>query len=139
AGATAAPIHAGAGTSMSDLTELTITELAPLLRDRKASPVEVTEAYLERIEHLDTRLNSYILVTADAARVSARQAEQEIAHGDYRGPLHGVPLGVKDLFDLAGTPTTLGSKILRNNVAENDATVVQRLKEARSEERRVGE
>jgi aspartyl-tRNA(Asn)/glutamyl-tRNA(Gln) amidotransferase subunit A len=120
----------GAGTSMSDLTELTITELAPLLRDRKASPVEVTEAYLERIEHLDPRLNSYILVTADAARESARQAEQEIAHGDYRGPLHGVPLGVKDLFDLAGTPTTLGSKILRNNVAANDATVVQRLKEA---------
>jgi aspartyl-tRNA(Asn)/glutamyl-tRNA(Gln) amidotransferase subunit A len=114
----------------SDPCELDITELAPLLRDRSLSPVELTESYLARIERLDPRLNTYIKVLPEQAREAAREAEVEIGRGGWRGPLHGVPLGLKDLFDLAGVPTTMGSKILRNNVPEVDATVVSRLKAA---------
>src|SRR5689334_16993002 len=115
---------------MSELTNLDITELAPLLRDRRVSPVEVTDAYLARIERLDPALNTYIRVTPDAARAAARQAETDIQSGGWRGPLHGVPLGIKDLFDVAGVPNTMGSKILADNVPSEDATVVARLKAA---------
>ncbi len=113
-----------------DPSDLDIAELAPLLRDRSLSPVEVTESYLGRIERLDPRLNTYIRVLPEQAREAAREAETEIGRGDWRGPLHGVPLGLKDLFDLAGVPNTMGSKILRDNVPEVDATVVTRLKAA---------
>jgi aspartyl-tRNA(Asn)/glutamyl-tRNA(Gln) amidotransferase subunit A len=115
---------------IESLCALDLSELAPLLRDGHLSPVEVTEAYLERIERLDPRLNTYIRVTADLARAAARQAEDEIRRGDWRGPLHGVPLGIKDLYDLAGVPCTLGSKILLDNIPTADATVVARLKQA---------
>lgn len=112
------------------LHALTISELAPLLRSHKVSPVEVTEAMLKRISALDGRFKSFIAVTADIALEAARTAEAEITRGNYRGPLHGVPIGLKDLFDLAGVPNTFGSKILRDNVPSTDATVVQRLKRA---------
>ena len=115
---------------MTDLTNLTIAELAPQLRERQLSPVELTEAYLQRIERLDGQLNSYIRVMADEARAAAREAESEIGRGAWRGPLHGVPLGIKDLFDVAGVPNTLGSKIMRDNVPATDCTVVQRLRDA---------
>jgi aspartyl-tRNA(Asn)/glutamyl-tRNA(Gln) amidotransferase subunit A len=115
---------------MSDLTELDITDLAPLLRDRKVSPVEVTDAYLDGIERLNPLLNAYIRVMADEARVAARQAEADIQSDAWRGPLHGVPLGIKDLFDVAGVPNTMGSTILADNVPTADATVVARLKSA---------
>ena len=115
---------------MTDLTNVTIAELAPQLRERQLSPVELTEAYLQRIERLDGQLNSYIRVMADEARAAAREAESEIGRGAWRGPLHGVPLGIKDLFDVAGVPNTLGSKIMRDNVPATDCTVVQRLRDA---------
>jgi aspartyl-tRNA(Asn)/glutamyl-tRNA(Gln) amidotransferase subunit A len=115
---------------MTDLCSLEIVEVSPLLRDRKLSPVELTEAYLDRIDGLDPLLNSYIRVMPDQARSAAREAELEIGRGAWRGPLHGVPVGIKDLFDIAGVPTTMGSKILRENVASTDATVVERLKAA---------
>jgi aspartyl-tRNA(Asn)/glutamyl-tRNA(Gln) amidotransferase subunit A len=115
---------------MTESPDLDITELGPLLRDRALSPVEVTEAYLARIERLDPQLNSYIAVLGDQAREAAREAEVEIGRGAWRGPLHGVPVGIKDLFDVAGVPTTMGSKILRDNVPTADATVVNRLKSA---------
>jgi aspartyl-tRNA(Asn)/glutamyl-tRNA(Gln) amidotransferase subunit A len=115
---------------MSDLCELDITELAPLLRERKVSPIDVTDAYLDRIEHIDPRLNTYIRLMPEQARAAAQAAELEILKGAYRGPLHGVPLGIKDLFDVAGVPNTMGSKILRDNVPATDATVVARLKQA---------
>jgi len=115
---------------MTDLCNLEIVELAPLLRDRQVSPVELTESYLDRIARLDPQLNSYIRVMPDEARAAAREAELEIARGTWRGPLHGVPLGIKDLFDVAGVPTTMGSQILRHNVPTRDATVVERLKTA---------
>ena len=97
---------------MSDLCELDITELAPLLRERKVSPIDVTDAYLDRIERIDPRLNTYIRVMPEQARAAAQAAELEILKGAYRGPLHGVPLGIKDLFDVAGTVTRAGSSIL---------------------------
>jgi aspartyl-tRNA(Asn)/glutamyl-tRNA(Gln) amidotransferase subunit A len=113
-----------------ELHWLSIGQLAPLLQNRELSPVELANHYLERIERLDSQLNSYQLVMADSARAAARQAEEEIGRGAYRGPLHGVPLGIKDLFDVAGAPTTMGSRILANGVSERDATVVTRLREA---------
>ena len=113
-----------------NLTSLDITQLADLLRSRKVSSAEVTDAYLDRIERHDPQLRAYIAVTADLARRAARTADQEIAAGNYRGPVHGVPLGIKDLYDLAGMPTTMGSKILRDNVAAEDAGVVAKLKAA---------
>lgn len=116
--------------SADELCWLEIAELAPRLRDRQISPVEVTDAYLARIERLNPQLNSYIRVLSDEARRAAAAAEREIAQGQYRGALHGVPIGIKDLFDLQGVPTTMGSKILADNVATTDATVTRRLKEA---------
>jgi len=114
----------------AELCSLGIHELAPQLRDRKLSPVELVNAHLARIERLDPQLNSYLCVMADQARESARRAEAEISRGQWRGPLHGVPIGLKDLFDVAGAPCTLGSKILRSRVPDADATVAQRLKAA---------
>ncbi|HLZ28263.1 MAG TPA: amidase [Chloroflexota bacterium] len=114
----------------SDLCELEVSELAPLLKDRSLSPVELTEKYLERIERFDARLRTYIRVLPETARAHAKEAEREIGRGNWRGPLHGVPLGLKDLYDVAGVPNTMGSKILRDNIPAQDATVVTRLKEA---------
>lgn len=115
---------------MTELYDLDITALAPLIRTKEVSPVEATAAYLQRIERLDPLLNTYILVLAEQALAAARQAEQDIAGGAYKGPLHGVPVGIKDLFDVAGAPTTMGSKVLKQNVAVEDAAVVARLREA---------
>jgi aspartyl-tRNA(Asn)/glutamyl-tRNA(Gln) amidotransferase subunit A len=115
---------------MNDVTELSIGELAPLLRQKQLSPVELTAAHLERIERLDSRLNSYITVMTERARQDARAAEEAIGRGEWLGPLHGIPLGIKDLFDVAGVPNTLGSKVLRDNVPATDSTVVQRLRQA---------
>ena len=104
-----------------------ITDLAPLIRRRKLSPIELTELFLERIELYDPTLNAYIAPTADIARAQARAAETQIAAGTYLGPLHGIPLAVKDLIDISGLPTTAGSTLLRDNIAAEDATVARRL------------
>src|SRR5688572_24957700 len=93
-------------TTSTELHGLSIAELAQQLNTRKLSPVEVTRAILDRIERHDGTLNTYIVVTADEALRAAKQAEEEIGRGDYRGPLHGVPLAAKDLYDAAGIPTT---------------------------------
>ena len=114
----------------NELPFLSATELAELIRTRGVSPVEATEAYLSRIEQVDPSLNAYITVTADQARAEARQAEAEIAAGHYRGPLHGVPVAVKDQFCTQGVLTTGGSSILGEYVPDYDATVMSRLKEA---------
>ena len=92
--------------------------------------MDATEAYLSRIEQVDPSLNSYITVTAERARAEARQAEAEIAAGQYRGPLHGVPVAVKDQFCTEGVLTTGGSSILGEYAPDYDATVMARLKEA---------
>ena len=114
----------------NEIPFLTATALADLYRSGEISPVEATEAYLARIEQVDPALNSYITVTARQAMAEARQAEAEIAAGQYRGPLHGVPVAVKDQFCTEGVLTTGGSEILRDYVPDYDATVMSKLKEA---------
>jgi len=114
----------------AQLPFLSATELASLIKSRQVSPVEAAEAYLERIPQVDGKLNSYITVTADRAMADARLAEREIVSGNYRGPMHGVPVAVKDQFYTKGIVTTGGSNILKDFVPEEDATVVSRLNEA---------
>jgi aspartyl-tRNA(Asn)/glutamyl-tRNA(Gln) amidotransferase subunit A len=109
---------------------LTISELSELIRTRKVSPVEVTRAILERIDELNPVLNAYITVTADVATKSAREAESEIQQKRWRGPLHGVPIAVKDLFNTAGVRTTAASALFKNRVPEQDAEVIRKLKTA---------
>ena len=113
-----------------EMVHETVTTLAPLIQSKQVSPVELTEAYLERIERLNGLLNAYITVSADGALAAARQAEAEISRGEYRGPLHGIPMGLKDQFDTKGIRTTIGSRIYADNVPDEDATIVARLKEA---------
>ena len=113
-----------------ELPFLTASQLSNLIETKEVSPVEATEAYLDRIEEVDPKLNSYITITGEQAVESARQAEQEIAAGKHRGPLHGVPMAVKDQFNTAGVLTTGGSRILKDNVPSEDATVIAKLKEA---------
>lgn len=115
---------------MTEVHYLTIDELGELFSSSKLSPVEATSALLERIASLDDRLASYTLVMPEAALESARRAETEIAGGRHRGPLHGVPVAVKDLCDVAGAPTLAGTTVLSENVARSNATVVERLVDA---------
>ena len=100
------------------LTDLTIAEAAVRLERREISSAELTNAYLERIERLNPSINAYVTVTAERARADASRADEEIAAGNYRGPLHGVPIGLKDLYDTAGIETAGGSKILKGRVPD---------------------
>ena len=109
---------------------VSLEEAATLLRERRVSPVELTEACLARIQAVEPRLNAFVTVTADLARTEARAAEGEIAAGRYRGPLHGIPVAVKDLFATKGIRTTAGSRILATWIPEEDATVVRKLRAA---------
>jgi aspartyl-tRNA(Asn)/glutamyl-tRNA(Gln) amidotransferase subunit A len=104
--------------------------MADLIAKKALSPVEVTEAYLERIDRFDSKLDSYITVCRRDALEAAREAEEAVMRGDQLGPLHGVPLGVKDQFETAGVLTTGGSTILGEYVPEEDATVVERARAA---------
>lgn len=113
-----------------DLTFSSISELSELIRSRKVSPVEVTRATLDRIEKLNPELNTYITVTRDLAMKSAQDAESEIQQKKWRGPLHGVPIAVKDLFDTAGVRTTAGSNVFKDRVPAQDAEVIRKLKSA---------
>ena len=106
-----------------------IEDAARLVRERRMSPLELVEAALARAAEL-RRLNAFITVTADLARKQAREAEREIAAGRYRGPLHGIPIGVKDLFATSGIRTTAGSRVLGDWIPTEDATVVHQLNEA---------
>lgn len=107
-----------------------ILEVSELLRTRALSPVELTKECLTRIEKLNPALNAFITVTADSALAQARQAEEEIRRGRWRGPLHGIPLGLKDLIDAAGTRTTAASGLFKDRVPGEDAEVVRRLNSA---------
>ena len=114
----------------SPLLDFDVAALSQKLRAKEISPVELTKAYLDRIEAVDERVNSYITVTADAAREMARKAETEITAGRWRGPFHGVPIGLKDLCYTKGILTTGGSKILGEFVPNYDSTVWTRLADA---------
>jgi len=109
---------------------LPIVKLGELLRRKSLSPVELLEQALARIAKLNPRLNAFITVTADQAMAQARQAEAEIINGDWRGPLHGVPIGLKDIIDTAGIPTTAASALFKDRVPAEDAEVVVRLRNA---------
>ncbi len=108
----------------------TISEAADLLRRRATSPVELTQHYLERIARLNSRLNAFITVTEEAALEQARAAEADIAAGRWRGPLHGIPIALKDLIDTAGVRTTAACGLFRDRIPAEDAEVVRRLKAA---------
>jgi aspartyl-tRNA(Asn)/glutamyl-tRNA(Gln) amidotransferase subunit A len=114
----------------SELCTITISEAASLLSARDVSPVDLTQACLERIERIDPALNAFITVTRDLALQQARVAEREISNGRYRGPLHGIPIALKDLIDTAAVRTTAGSALFQDRVPTEDATVVRRLKAA---------
>lgn len=113
-----------------DLAFLSIAEAAPLIRDRKLSPVKWTEALIDRISRYDGRVNAFLRFTPDIALADARRAEAEISCGHWRGPLHGVPYGLKDIIDYAGLPTTAHSAILKDSIAVSDARVTERLRTA---------
>jgi aspartyl-tRNA(Asn)/glutamyl-tRNA(Gln) amidotransferase subunit A len=112
---------------MTELTAFTITEATELLMARKISPVELTQAYLDRIAQVNPRLNSFITITADKALQQARQAEEQIQRGELHGPLQGIPLALKDLYETRGVRTTAGSKFFTDNFPSEDAVTVQKL------------
>ena len=114
----------------TDLHLLSVAQASAEIAAGRLSPVELTQAYLDRIDAVEPRVNAYITVTGDLAMERARQAEAEIAAGRNRGPLHGVPIALKDLYDTAGIPTTGGSKILAENVPDQDCPAAAALAEA---------
>ena len=116
--------------SNTELFYLSVAEAATELVAHRLSPVELTQAYLDRIAEIDPLINAYITVTADRALDQAKQAEAEIVSGNYKGPLHGIPIGLKDLFDTKGIRTTAGSKIMAERVPSEDGHVVSLLNHA---------
>jgi len=118
------------GPVVSELHWLSAAAAARAIAAKEVSPVELTSALLDRIGRLDPKLNVFIRLDAEAAMAAAKAAEAEIAAGRPRGPLHGVPVGIKDIIDVAGLPTTCHSKILIDNVAAADAVCVAKLRGA---------
>ena len=116
--------------SGADLRRLSIGEAAELVRKKRVSPVDLTQACLAQIDKLNPALNAFITVTAESALAQAREAETEVQRGKWRGPLHGIPIALKDLFDTAGVKTTGGSELYKDRVPAQDAEVVRRLKAA---------
>ena len=114
----------------SHLYSLGAADIGQLIRKHEISPVEVVEAAFERIRAHDGAVNAFMRLLEKSARDDARRAEKEIVSGDWRGPLHGVPIALKDIFDLAGVPTTAGSRVWQDFVPQEDASVVQQLKKA---------
>ncbi|HJP92330.1 MAG TPA: amidase [Pyrinomonadaceae bacterium] len=112
------------------MTELSIAEASELLRRKEVSPVDLTTSSLARIEQLNPTINAFITVMRDSALDQARKAEEEIRVGNWRGPLHGIPIGLKDLIDTAGVKTTCASALFAERVPTEDAEVVRRLKDA---------
>jgi aspartyl-tRNA(Asn)/glutamyl-tRNA(Gln) amidotransferase subunit A len=117
-------------TSADELCYLPISRLAEALKARRLSPVELVEHYLQRIDRLDGELHAYITVTAERARSQAIEVERDLARGDYRGPLHGIPVALKDLYDTAGLRTTGASRLMADRVPAEDSTCARLLDEA---------
>jgi hypothetical protein len=116
--------------SIEDVAFFTASQLAELIRTRRLSPVELTEMYIARLKRFGPKLNCIVTLTEELALKQAREAESEIKRGKYRGPLHGIPWGAKDLFATRGIPTTWGAEPYRNQVIDYDSAVVERLNEA---------
>jgi aspartyl-tRNA(Asn)/glutamyl-tRNA(Gln) amidotransferase subunit A len=117
-------------TKSGELIDLSIRDASEMVRGKKVSPVELTKACLAQIEKLNPTLNAFITVTAESAAAEARAAEAAIQRGKWRGPLHGIPIALKDLFDTAGVRTTAASGVFKDRVPTEDAEVVRRLKAA---------
>src|SRR5262245_14834884 len=114
----------------SEIIFKSATELAPLLKARKLSPVELVQAFLDRIESVNRKVNAFITVTGEHAIEEARKAEREIAAGKYRGPLHGIPYAPKDLLATKGIRTTNGSRVTSDWIPGYESTVTARLNRA---------
>jgi aspartyl-tRNA(Asn)/glutamyl-tRNA(Gln) amidotransferase subunit A len=114
----------------NEICFLSIAEAAGLIASKKLSPVEVISAHLERIEQTDGKLNSFITLLREESLDAAREAERAIQSGGYTGPLHGIPIGLKDLYYTRGVRTTIGSKIMRDFVPDYDAAVTERFRQA---------
>src|SRR5437764_15451752 len=114
----------------SNVSQLGLSEASQLVRSKKVSPVELTHECLSRIERLNPKLNAFITVTADSALAEARQAEAEIQHDRWRGPLHGIPIALKDVVDTAGVRTTAASDLFENRIHTNNAGIEHSLKTA---------
>lgn len=119
-----------ASTDMDHLYDRSIEDLARHIRRREVSPVELVDAHLRRIEMLNPQLSAYLTLTADSARQEARRAESDIAAGRWRGPLHGIPYGAKDIIETKGVRTTHGSSFFRDFVPHRDAECITRLRNA---------
>ena len=117
-------------TREEDIAFAPVARLSRWIETRKLTAERLTNIYLDRLQHFDPRLHCVITLTKDHALAQARQADQEIAAGRYRGPLHGIPWGAKDLLDTANIPTTYGAEPFRNRIPAADSTVAQRLNEA---------
>jgi aspartyl-tRNA(Asn)/glutamyl-tRNA(Gln) amidotransferase subunit A len=126
----AAGVEARQGADKASLTTLPLSKASQLAHAKKISPVELTQACLGRIEQLNPKLNAFITVTADSALAEARAAEAEIRRGRSKGPLHGIPIALKDLVDTAGVRTTAASALFKDRVPAQDAEIVRRLKAA---------
>src|SRR5262249_12823531 len=111
----------------AELHDLSIAELSALLQARKLSPVELTDALIARVEQLDAQTHAFITRTFDLARKQARDAEAEIAAGRSRGPLHGVPFALKDIYDTKGILTSGHSRVFIDRIPERDATTTAKL------------
>jgi aspartyl-tRNA(Asn)/glutamyl-tRNA(Gln) amidotransferase subunit A len=116
--------------SPDGLAFLSVEEASALVKSKIVSPMELTQACLARIEAQNPLLNAFITVTAESALAEARRAESEVQHGRWRGPLHGIPIALKDLIDTAGVKTTAASALFKDRIPQQDAAVVQRLKDA---------
>ena len=116
--------------SNQELLKLTISELAPKIKVHEVSPVEITEACLTQIERLQPDINSFITILSNQARQRAKELERSLVHGEYLGPLHGIPIGIKDNLATRNIRTTIGSKIFADYLAGEDAAVVERCYEA---------
>src|SRR3954470_15952449 len=114
----------------ADIAFAPVTQLSRWIEQKAITSERLTSIYLKRIEQFDPKLRCIITLTRDAALAQAKRADAEIASGKYRGPLHGIPYGVKDLLDTAGVATTYGAEPFRNRVPDRDAVVVQRLNDA---------
>ena len=122
--------HVVAANDRSNLTQLDLSEVSELVRSKKISPVQLTQECLNRIERLNGKLNAFITVTTESALAEARAAESEVQHGHWKGPLHGIPIALKDIVDTAGVRTTAASELFKDRVPAEDAEVVRRLKAA---------
>ncbi len=116
--------------ALEELAFCSVAQLAELVRTKKVSSVELTKMYLARLKRYSPKLLNVVTLTEELALKQAQQADEEIKRGKYRGPLHGIPCGVKDLFATKGIPTTWGAEPYRNQVIDYDSTVVERLREA---------